>query len=80
MNFGPDPEAFRCFLRMDNWTYEMPLYDQQINDNISTNSIHSLIYLSLADMTDKMYKLTDTFVLILLIFAVFFICRLYNIK
>jgi len=27
-----------------------------------------------------MYKLTDTFVLILLIFAVFFICRLYNIK
>jgi len=26
-----------------------------------------------------MYKLTDTFVLILLIF-VFFICRLYNIK
>jgi len=34
----------------------------------------------LANMTDQMYKLTDTFVLILLIFVVFFICRLYNIK
>jgi len=31
-------------------------------------------------MTDYMYKLTDMFVLILLIFLLFFICRLYNIK
>jgi len=31
-------------------------------------------------MTDQMYKLNDTFVLILLIFAVFFICHLYDIK